>query len=111
MDSIEITDINDDHGNSTVRPIKSDEGAVDLAERIVGGIAEDFRQAYQMYLESATEKELRQNELSLAAKEKLVRSHYFSTLSMSQLSPDVVITSLKLQVEKEIEKKAKRKKK
>lgn len=91
-----------DNGTSGVRKIISDEGAIDLAERIVEGIATDFRSAYQFYLSAANEKELRESKITLETMERLIRSQYFSTLLMAQISPDAIIETLKRQVEREM---------
>lgn len=93
--------------NSTVTPITSDEGAIRLAEAIVKGVAVEYKHAYQMYLEATNEKDFRAGQMEMLAKEKLIRSRYFAAITMSQLDPETIITSLRMQVEKEYRKKAK----
>ena len=76
-----------------------DEGALRLAEAIVGGICEDYRDLLRARLLCI--KKQKELDCEIAATEALIRSNYFGRLSMGAIEPEETIRLLRMQVNEE----------
>lgn len=72
-----------------------DEGALRLAEAIVGGICDDYRDQLRALRMCTNEMQLRKMEAQIQATEALIRSDYFGKLSMNSIGADEVIRSIR----------------
>lgn len=72
-----------------------DEGALRLAEAIVGGICDDYRDQLRARRMCTNEMQLRKMEAQIQATEALIRSDYFGKLSMNAIGAEEIIRSIR----------------
>lgn len=80
--------------DSTIFSI-DDQGALRLAEAIVGGICDDYRDQLRARRMCTNEMQLRKMEAQIQATEALIRSNYFGKLSMNSIGAEEVIRSIR----------------
>ena len=84
--------------DSTIFSI-DDQGALRLAEAIVGGICDDYRDQLRALRLCANETQRRKLETEIQATEALIRSDYFGKLSMNAIGPEEIIRSIRVREE------------
>ena len=72
-----------------------DQGALRLAEAIVGGICDDYRDQLRALQICTNETQRRKLEAEIQATEALIRSDYFGKLSMNAIGPEEIIRSIR----------------
>lgn len=84
--------------DSTIFSI-DDQGALRLAEAIVGGICDDYRDQLRALRLCANETQRRKLETEIQATEALIRSDYFGKLSMNAIGGEEIIRSIRVREE------------
>lgn len=72
-----------------------DQGALRLAEAIVGGICDDYRDQLRALQLCTTQNQRERMKTRIAATEKLIRSDYFGRLSMNAIGAEEIIRSIR----------------
>lgn len=80
--------------DSTIFSI-DDQGALRLAEAIVGGICDDYRGQLRALQLCANETQRRKLEAEIQGTEALIRSDYFGRLSMNAIGGEEIIRSIR----------------
>ena len=80
--------------DSTIFSI-DDQGALRLAEAIVGGICDDYRDQLRALQLCANETQRRRIEAQIQGTEALIRSDYFGKLSMNAIGGEEIIRSIR----------------
>ena len=76
-----------------------DQGALRLAEMIVGGICDDYRDQLRALRLCASPQQREKMETRIQATEALIRSDYFGKLSMNAIGPEEIIRSIRVREE------------
>lgn len=80
--------------DSTIFSI-DDQGALRLAEAIVGGICDDYRDQLRALQLCANETQRRKLETRIRATETLIRSDYVGRLSLNAIGGEEIIRSIR----------------
>lgn len=72
-----------------------DHGAILLAEKIVGGICDDYRDQLRALQLCTTQNQRERMKTRIRATEKLIRSDYFGRLSMNAIGAEEIIWSIR----------------
>lgn len=72
-----------------------DQGALRLAEAIVGGICDDYRDQLRALRLYTSPQQREKIDTQIRATETLIRSDYFGRLSLNAIGPEEIIRSIR----------------